>query len=68
MSEEKVKAGWKTTEWWLGVLALIGLLVGFGVISTEQQNMIIEKAEYIVPCLVAAYAYYVKKRTDAKKG
>ena len=70
MSEEttNIKSGWKTSELWAGVVALIVLLVGFNVISVEQQNMLLEKAEYIVSAIAGAWAYFVKKRTDAKKG
>lgn len=61
-NEQKVKPGYKTTEFWVSIAtAITGILITLGVIGQEEANILVKGIEQIVGGIltvvpVAAYA------------
>ena len=69
----EIKSGFKTTEFWMSAISSVfvaglALLVGYGVISSEESDLWLALLMAVAPLAIAGIVTtYTKSRTDVKK-
>ena len=69
----ETKSGIKTTEFWMSAVssvfvAVLALLVGYGVISSEESDLWLALLMAVAPVAIAVIVTsYTKSRTEVKK-
>ena len=54
MLQMEIKPGWQTTEFWMSIgVAVVGLLIGYGVLTSEEGDLWLALFAAIIPAIVA---------------
>ncbi len=63
---EPIKPGYLTTEFWMSIgVAIVGLLIGYGVLTSEEADLWLALIAAIIPAIVTVG--YSISRAIAKK-
>lgn len=50
---EPTKPGWQTTEFWMSIsVAVVGLLIGYGALTSEEGDLWLALIAAIIPAIV----------------